>query len=433
MIDFAQIKKKISELNIMEGDPVVWMILILLCIVSIVEVYSASSRDSYGEETFYGPVIKHGSLVCMSLVVAWVMHKIPCKFFKIFTTFSLIFIAFPLMVYSLLFSATLNDTQRWVHMGGMSIQPSELVKITLIGFVAFILSTLRTKSGRANDSALKVVGITTFIFCAMIGKENLSTAGIIFMVIVGMLWLADANRKVLFLGLSAIILSLAMSFMTIRSMSEDTVQSISNFSVGTTMVKRNGTMVEEPRRPLKRFATWAHRLQDKHERPADPKDYPIHDNEQVTHAKIAIANSNIVGRGPGKSIERDFIPQANCDFIYSIILEEGGIECGIAIVGLYLLLFFRSWKIAQQCATRFPAYLVMGLSLMMVLQAMINMAVAVGAFPVTGQPLPLISKGGSSGFITCAYIGMILSVSRSAKKIKPEDEEDIITPIAATA
>jgi cell division protein FtsW len=174
---------------------------------------------------------------------------------------------------------------------------------------------------------------------------------------------------------------------------------------------------------LHRVPTWVHRITDHHVTPENPDDYDIYDNVQVTHAKIAIATCNLVGKGPGNSVERDYLPQAFSDFIYAIIIEEGGILSGAFVMFLYLLLMWRAMKIAKRCKALFPAYLVMGLALMMVVQAMINMAVAVGAFPVTGQPLPLISKGGTATFVNCAYIGMILSVSRSAKKVDEASNE----------
>ena len=147
----------------------------------------------------------------------------------------------------------------------------------------------------------------------------------------------------------------------------------------------------------------------------------MHENLQATHAKIAIATCGVLGKGPGNSVERDFLPQSYSDFIYTIILEEGGIAFGGFVMLLYLLLMWRTYKIARQCKALFPAFLVMGLSMMMVVQAMVNMAVAVGAFPITGQPLPLISRGGTSTFISCAYLGMILSVSHTARKKKTDD------------
>jgi cell division protein FtsW len=147
-----------------------------------------------------------------------------------------------------------------------------------------------------------------------------------------------------------------------------------------------------------------------------PADYDLDKDAQVAHANIAIVSSNIIGKGPGKSVERDFLSQAFSDFIFAIIVEELGIIGAAGVAFLYIVLLYRAARIASRCENNFPAFLVMGLALLLVIQAAFNMLVAVGIAPVTGQPLPLISKGGTSTIINCAYIGAILSVSRSAKK-----------------
>jgi len=166
-----------------------------------------------------------------------------------------------------------------------------------------------------------------------------------------------------------------------------------------------------------RFGTWKARI-DKHlnKKPVAPEDYDLDKDAQVAHANIAIVGSNIIGKGPGKSVERDFLPQAFSDFIYVIIIEELGILGAAFVAFLYIVLLYRAARIASRCENNFPAFLVMGLGLMLVIQATFNMMVAVGIAPVTGQPLPLISRGGTSTIINCAYIGAMLSVSRSAKK-----------------
>ena len=156
---------------------------------------------------------------------------------------------------------------------------------------------------------------------------------------------------------------------------------------------------------LHRLPTWASRVRGHGNIPEDAADYDLTKNPQVTHAKIAIATCNVIGRGPGNSVERDFLPQSFSDFIYAIVIEELGLGGGAFVMFLYIVLLFRSARIASRCERNFPAFLVMGLSLMLVTQAMINMAVAVGVFPVTGQPLPLISKGGTSTLINCVYMG----------------------------
>ena len=157
-----------------------------------------------------------------------------------------------------------------------------------------------------------------------------------------------------------------------------------------------------------------------------PEEYNIEENYQVGHANIAIASSNVIGKGPGNSMERDYLPQAFSDFIFAIVIEELGILGAAAVVFLYIILLYRAARIASRCENNFPAFLVMGLALLLVVQATFNMLVAVGIAPVTGQPLPLISKGGTSTIINCAYIGVILSVSRSAKKKKEYDAKPAV-------
>ena len=165
-----------------------------------------------------------------------------------------------------------------------------------------------------------------------------------------------------------------------------------------------------------RFDTWKGRILNFGKGDVSPQEYDLDKDAQVAHANIAIVNSNIIGKGPGQSIERDFLPQAFSDFIFVIIIEELGIIGAGFVVLLYIVLLFRAARIASRCDNNFPAFLVLGLALMLVIQASFNMLVAVGIAPVTGQPLPLISRGGTSTIINCAYIGAILSVSRSAKK-----------------
>jgi cell division protein FtsW len=177
-----------------------------------------------------------------------------------------------------------------------------------------------------------------------------------------------------------------------------------------------------------RFTTWRNRIVkhlDKKDVP--PQDFDMEENYQVGHANIAISSSNIIGKGPGNSTERDYLPQAFSDFIYAIIIEEMGIFGAAAVAFLYIILLYRAARIASRCENNFPAFLVLGLALLLVVQATFNMMVAVGLAPVTGQPLPLISKGGTSTIINCAYIGAMLSVSRSAKlkDVTPSEEVNV--------
>lgn len=397
-------KASFEEKGLMQGDTVVWMIFLLLCMVSVIEVYSASSNMSYDSGHYWDPVMRHGSFVLVGIILAWLIHLIPCVWFKLLSVVMLLVSIVMLVV--VLFAGKINGGARWLDVGIFSFQPSELAKISLVGVSAFLLSSMRTEKGASNLSFKIVIGLTLLVL-ALIATENLSTAGIIFLVILGILFITQAPSKWLAWIVGGMIAGAALGIFTAHSIPESTLDNWSAQEHGI----------------LHRVPTWVHRITDHHVTPENPDDYDIYDNVQVTHAKIAIATCNLVGKGPGNSVERDYLPQAFSDFIYAIIIEEGGILSGAFVMFLYLLLMWRAMKIAKRCKALFPAYLVMGLALMMVVQAMINMAVAVGAFPVTGQPLPLISKGGTATFVNCAYIGMILSVSRSAKKVDEANNE----------
>ena len=248
--------------------------------------------------------------------------------------------------------------------------------------------------------AFKWIALLTFVTCMLIVGENFSTAGLLFLVILAMTWYGQGPKKWLTIIIASLSLMGIFGYAVLKFTPDTTAEKISELPM------------------LHRFETWSKRMKGGSSRPDDPFKYDIHENVQVTHARIAVATCNVVGKGPGQSVERDFLPQAFSDFIYAIIIEESGLIGAVFVMFMYLLLLYRAMRIAEKCKNRFPAYLVMGLALMLVTQAMINMAVAVGAFPVTGQPLPLVSKGGTSTFITCAYIGMILSVSHTAKKLE---------------
>lgn len=384
----------------MQGDMAVWMVLFMLCAISLIEVYSASSNMSYNSGEYWRPVVEHGFYIFLGLMVTYGAHLVPCKMYKLVSVF-LVVVSIGMLIYALAFGEKVNEAGRWITIAGRTIQPSEFAKIATIGFVAFIMASMRDKSGFISSAGIKVIGVTTFVMCGLIASENFSTAGLLFLIIICMLWIGRARAKILLSIIVPLLIAGATLFTVAKNMSMDTAMTI-------------GKEVHA----LHRLPTWVGRLQKSNQLPKDPKEYDVASNQQVAHAQIAIATSNVVGRGPGKSIERDYLPQAFSDFIFAIIIEEGGIESAGLVLLLYLFLLYRAYKISCKCATRFPAYLVMGLSLMLVIQAMVNMGVAVGLLPVTGQPLPLISKGGTSTIITCGYIGMILSVSRTARQIE---------------
>ena len=392
------VKKKINWSGLMQGDLVIWMVFILLLMISVVEVYSASSTMSYGgKSSYWEPVMQHGSFWLIGLVTAWFVSRVPCNYFKLGGTLGLLFAL--MLQLAALFSGKLNGAGRWIHLWGLTFQPSELTKMALVTYLAFIFSSLRNGK-EVSSTGNKFAAFGAIASLALIVTENLSTAGLIFLIVLGMAFFAQVRPKLLAIIFVIMVSVGAGGWILVHSIPEET---LSEWRASENPITH-------------RVPTWVARITDKHEIPDNPKDYDITDNIQVTHARIAVATSHGIGKGPGKSRQRDYLPQAYSDFIYAIIIEETGILGGLVVMFLYLLFMWRCRTIAERCKSLFPSYLVMGLSLMIVLQAMVNMAVAVGAMPVTGQPLPLISRGGSSILINCICVGMILSVSRTAKK-----------------
>lgn len=390
--------------NLIHGDLGVWTVFLVLCAISLIEVYSASSRMTFASGAYWAPIMQHGSFMLMGIFIAWLVHFIPCNYFKLFCTIGM-FLSLFLLIAVLVIGQKTNDAGRWISIGFIRFQPSEIAKLSLVGFSCFILSSLRDEKG-ASMTGFKIVALAAFITIVLIFTENASTAFIIALVMFGICFYAQIRRQILIGALCIGALSIGSVFGIAHAIPEKT---LSEWQMSSG--------------PLHRVPTWVHRITDKQERPEDPRNYKPQDNPQKAYAKVAIATSNIIGRGPGNSRQRDFIPQAFSDFIYAIIIEELGFLGAVVVLALYMILMYRSLRIAQKCKALFPSYLVMGLALMIVVQAMMNMAVAVGAFPVTGQPLPLVSRGGTSLFITSTYIGMILSVSHTAKR-KPEYAND---------
>ena len=392
----------LKDKTLIHGDLGIWVVFLILCAISLIEVYSASSRMTFATGEYWNPIMQHGSFMLMGIFIAWLVHFIPCNYFKLFCTIGM-FLSIFLLIAVLAIGQKTNDAGRWISIGFIRFQPSELAKLSLVGFSCFILSSLRDEKG-ASPTGFKIVALAAFITIVLILSENASTAFIIAVVMFGICFYAQIRKQIL-------VGALCLGMIGIGSV----------VGVAYSIPEKTLSEWQMSKGPLHRVPTWVHRITDKQERPENPRDFKPQENPQKAYAKVAIATSNVIGRGPGNSRQRDFIPQAFSDFIYAIIIEELGFIGAFVVLGLYLVLMYRSMRIARKCKALFPSYLVMGLALMIVVQAMMNMAVAVGAFPVTGQPLPLVSRGGTSLFITCTYIGMILSVSHTAKR-KPEFE-----------
>ena len=363
--------------SIFKGDKVIWIIFLFLCLISITEVFSAASTLTYKSGDHWGPITQHSILLMVGAVIVVLVHNIPYKWFQVFPVFllpiSIGLLAF-VMLMGFITGDRVNGAARWMTFMGIQFQPSEIAKMAVVIVTAFILSKGQDEDG-ASPKAFKRIMIITCIVCGLILPENYSTGMLLFGTVYLMMFIGRVSaRKLLILGGGIV------AFVTV-------------------------------------FAA----------------KFDIDGDGQVAHARIAVATSNVVGKGPGNSVQRDFLSQAFSDFIYAIIIEELGLVGGIVVVFLYVCLLVRVGRIAKKCDRTFPAFLITGIALLLVTQALFNMMVAVGLAPVTGQPLPLISKGGTSTFINCAYIGMILSVSRYTAKLEEQRMHDAQVPMLIDA
>ena len=417
-------KKTLS--NIFKGDKVIWMIFFFLCIISVVEVFSASSGLTYKSGSYMSPLVKHLGILMMGIFCMVITLNIKCKYFKILTPFMLI-ISFFTLIWVFIAGQSTNGAQRWVSLIGIQFQPSEIAKGTLVLATAQILSALQTDHG-ADKNAFKFILIVCAFIVPLIGLENLSTAALLCLVILLMMVIGRVPMRQLgkLLGVTLAFILAVFAGVMLLGTDRGNVNSNKKMTEQVEQGKKEEGMLAKV---FHRADTWKSRI-DKFTSSEDvaPSEVDLDKDAQVAHANIAIASSNVVGKGPGNSVERDFLSQAFSDFIYAIIIEELGVEGAVGVAVLYIMLLFRTGRIASRCENNFPALLAMGLALLLVTQALFNMCVAVGLAPVTGQQLPLVSKGGTSTMINCIYVGVILSVSRSAKK-KGEPEQDKVKSV----
>lgn len=416
-----------------KGDAVIWSVFFFLCIISIIEVFSASSHLSFKTGNYLSPVLKHCALLAVGVVVMICTMNIKCRYFKLVTPFALLF-SFLMLIIVLCVGESTNGSQRWIDFLGIQFQPSEIAKGALILATAQILSAMQTPEG-ADKRAFKYIMIVCVFIIPLIMVENLSTAALLCIVVFMMMFIGKVPKLQLgrLLGIVALTLATVVTMVMVFGNDEaaaDKMKDNKHLIVQQQTEEKDENVLEKV---FHRFDTWKARidnfLSDEY---VAPEDLDLNGKDaQTSHANIAIATSNLIGKGPGNSVERDFLSQAFSDFIYAIIIEEMGIFGAFIVCMLYIILLFRTATIANRCANTFPALLIMGFAMLLVVQAMFNMAVAVGLVPVTGQPLPLISKGGTSTIINCVYIGVILSVSYSAKKKDDMEEEPALSKAAA--
>lgn len=384
--------------KIFKGDKIIWSVFIALCIISLIEVFSATSTIVYRQQNHWGPILRHATFLLGGVGVILFIHNVPYKYLS-----SLIFVLIAsvvLLILTWFMGTEINGAERWIRIMGVSIQPSEIAKISLMGTIAFLLS--RQNKDNERILFLWMIGLMSLV-CFIIAVDNLSTALLLFIVCFVLMFIG--NVRFMYLAKTALVGMAVVAFVVFFLM----------------IIPASWTQSKL----LGRTATWKARIDRFGNSPEKDHEsyYQITDeNYQVAHSKIAIANGGVFGKFPGNSKERDFLPQAYSDFIYSIILEEMGLLGGTVVLILYIIIMMRAGKIARKTEKLFPKYLILGSALMLGMQAFVNMAVAVNLIPVTGQPLPLISRGGTSTLITCAYFGIILSADRfgvSKKKVTP--------------
>jgi cell division protein FtsW len=366
-----------SIVNNIRGDKVIWVVVVILSIFSLLSVYSSTGTLAYkyqsGNTEYY--FFKHFGILVFGFFLMYLAHMVKYTYYSRISQIGII-IAIPLLLFTLFTGTSLNEASRWLTLPivNLTFQTSDLAKIALIMFVARMLSKKQDQINDFKNSFLPIIA-TISIVCLLIFPANFSTSAILFVTCVILMFIGRINILHL-LGLFGVMIVASALFLML----------IFNFP------------------EIGRFGTWKSRIESFSNKDSES-------NYQSDQAKIAIASGEIFGKFPGNSTQRNFLPHPYSDFIYAIIVEEYGIIGGVFILLLYLILLYRGMRIASRSPGTFGAFLTIGVCLILVLQAIINMSVAVGILPVTGQPLPLVSMGGTSIWFTSIAIGIMLSVS----------------------
>ena len=373
----------------LKGDRVIWAVVLLLAIFSVLVVSSSIVTLAYkyqdGNTEFY--LFKHCIILLIGFLLMYGAHKVNYRYFSRISQIAL-FIAVPLLFFTLLTGASINDASRWlvIPIINQTFQTSDLAKLALIMFLARMLSKKQDNIKDFNQAFVPIM-IPVLIICGLILPANFSTAAMLFMTCLVLMFIGRINMAYIISLVSIGIVCLAIFIAVVMN---------SNYS--------------------SRVGTWQSRIENFSSGKSEA-------NYQAEQSKIAIASGGVFGKGPGRSTQRNFLPQSYSDFIFATLIEEYGAIGGVFTLLLYLILFYRSILIAKKAPRTFGALLAIGLSFSLVFQAMINMAVAVNLFPVTGQPLPMVSMGGTSIWFTCLAIGIILSVSRFSEEDKSLQHE----------
>ena len=390
-------------LNKTKGDRIIWGTVLLLALTSLLVVYSATGSLAYkmnhGHTEVY--LFKQLSFIILGIMLIYFLHRIN---YTLYSRVALILylISIPLLIYTLFFGAEINEGSRWIKLPviNLTIQTSDLAKLALFMYVSRQLSKKQEVIKDFKKGFLPVI-IPVALTCALIMPANLSNALLTGATSLLLLFIGRVSVKHIFLVIAVALIPILI----IVSVAVSTYDSKKKEDI-----TKSTKPVAEKITGFKRFGTWVKRAQDFMY--AKNEEVPY----QVQQAKIAIANGSLLfGKGPGNSTQRNYLPQAYNDFIYSIIIEEYGLLGGAFIIFIYLVFLFRCIRIFRRCPYAFGAFLALWLSFTLVIQAIANMAVNVNIVPVTGVTLPLVSMGGSSFLFTCASIGIILSVARNVE------------------
>jgi len=394
-----------------KGDKVIWALVVLLALISMLVVYSATGSLAYknyrGNTEIY--LFKQVAFIVLGIGIIYFAHRVNYVIYSKVAQL-LFLLSIPLLIYTLFFGLSMNEGSRWIRLPiiGMNLQTSELAKLALFMYLARLISKKQDVIKDFKKGYLPLI-IPVGIICVLIAPANLSTALLLGASCMLLLFIGRARTKHLLLTVGVVlvpVLFLIIAAIISHKSSDETVE-----------VKR-----ESGSKLTARVDTWINRVEHFI---YGGKNADDEDSYQVNQAKIAIAKGGFLGVGPGNSTQRNFLPQAYNDFIYPIIIEEYGLIGGAFIVFIYLVFLFRSIKIFRRCPFAFGAFLALGLSFTLAIQAIANMAVSVNLFPVTGVTLPLVSMGGSSFLFTCFSIGIILSVARNVEQLEGRKEETI--------
>ena len=382
--------------SLFRGDKVIWTVFIILCCISLIEVYSASGGQ-------IGALIRHGRFLVAGLLVILGLHYIPYRFFRFFLMLGLaVSFVLLLLIATRVIGVEINAGTRWISFFGLFLfQPSEIAKVTLMGTIAFLLS----QQNKFDEKELFwwMSGLTIAV-CGVIFFDNFSTAALLFLVCFLMMFIGNVKTTRLLKLLSVLVIAGVAFVLIVSALPAE--------------MKQPGTL-------LGRYNTWVNRLVNFGGQPEVTEATFVLTQDNA--ARVAIANGGIFGVFPGNGTAREFLPFADSDFIYAIIIEEMGLLGGGFVMLLFIILLIRAGKIARKTEKLFPKFLVLGSALMLSTQAFLHMAVNVGVLPVTGQPLPLISLGGTSVVISSVYFGLILSVDRFGEGKKKEEVQEETT------